>query len=78
MLSFDAKNGIVEAAECRHVAHWRGKTGGITSLAQFGICGPDVAQSRIGPPVRATLTGVVNLFDCSPEARASIEASVQK
>lgn len=68
----------VEVSQCRHVAHWRGKTGGITSLAAHGLCGPNAGESRIGAPVRATLGGVVNIFDCSPEARASIEASVPK
>ena len=68
----------VEVRECRHVAHWRGRTGGITSLAAHGLCGPNAAESRIGAPVRATLGGIVNIFDCSPEARASIEAAVQK
>lgn len=73
--SFDAVNGIAEVRECRHVARWFGKTGGITSLAAHGLCGPKASESRIGAPTRATLTGVVNVFDCSTEARASIEAA---
>jgi hypothetical protein len=68
----------VEARECRHVARWFGRTGGITSLAAHGLCGPRAGESRIGAPVRATLSGVVNLFDCSTEARASIEAAAAK
>lgn len=68
----------VEVRECRHVAHWRGKTGGVTSLAAFGLCGPNAGESRIGAPVRATLSGIVNIFDCSPEARATIEAARQQ
>lgn len=67
----------VEVAECRHVARWFGKTGGITSLAAHGLCGPHASESLIGAPVSATLTGIVNIFDCSPEARASIEAAQQ-
>lgn len=68
----------VEVAECRHIARWYGKTGGITSLAAFGLCGPRAGESRIGAPVQATLSGVVNIFDCTPEARKSIEAAVQQ
>lgn len=75
--SFDAENGVAVVRECRHVARWYGKTGGITSLAAFGLCGPNASQSRIGAPAKATLTGIVNLFECTPAARASIEAAVQ-
>ena len=75
--SFDAASGVAVVKDCRHVARWYGKTGGITSLAAFGLCGPNASQSRIGAPANATLTGIVNVFECSPEARASIEAAVQ-
>jgi hypothetical protein len=68
----------VEVRDCRHIARWYGKTGGITSLAAFGLCGPSASQSRIGAPVRATLTGIRNVFECSTEARASIEAAKQE
>lgn len=68
----------VDVRECRHVAHWRGKTGGITSLAAHGLCGPNAGESRIGAPVSATLSGIVNIFDCSAESRLSIEAAPQK
>lgn len=67
----------VEVTECRHIAQWYGKTGGITSLAAHGLCGPRAQESRIGAPVDALLTGIVNIFECSPEARASIEAASQ-
>lgn len=77
--SFDAKTGVVEARECRHVARWYGKTGGVTSLAVHGLCGSQASESRIGAPVaRATLSGIVNVFDCTPEARATFEAAVQQ
>lgn len=75
--SFDAINGVAEVRECRHVAQWYGRTGGITSLAAYGLCGARASESRIGAPCRATLTGVVNVFDCTPEARASLEAAKQ-
>ena len=76
--SFDVKTGVAEVRDCRHVAQWYGKTGGVTSLAAHGLCGPKAAESRIGAPVRATLTGIVNVFDCSPEARATLEAAAQR
>ena len=65
---------------CRHVARWYGRTGGITSLAQHGPCGPRVGESRVGAPCpSALITGVVNVFNLSPEAArnfAAIEAEV--
>lgn len=68
----------VIARDVRHVARWYGKTGGITSLAAHGLCGPSAGDSRIGAPVpRARLSGVVNVFECTAEARASIEAAKQ-
>jgi hypothetical protein len=69
----------LEVRECRHVPRWYGKTGGITSLAAHGLCGPNAADSRVGAPVAglSTLTGIVNVFPCSAEARATIEAAKQ-
>ena len=77
LVSFDTKEGTAVVEECRHVARWYGKTGGITSLAAHGLCGPSASESRIGAPVAATLTGIVNVFECSPEAAASLRAAVQ-
>lgn len=76
--SFDTVNGVAVVRECRHVARWYGKTGGITSLAAHGLCGPNAQDSRIGAPVNATLTGIVNVFECTPEARSTFEAAVQQ
>lgn len=74
-----AANKSLRVDNCRHIAHWQGKTGGITSLAAFGPCGPKAQQSRIGAPCPSSLlTGVVNVLDCTPEAVANfakIEAS---
>ena len=62
----------VRLDNCRHVCRWYGKTGGITSLAAAGPCGPSVKQSRIGAPAPSSLlTGVVNVLDCTPEAVAN-------
>lgn len=68
----------VRLTGCRHVARWFGRTGGITSLAAHGPCGPRKMESRIGAPSDALLTGVVNVFSLTPEAVAafaSIEAT---
>lgn len=64
----------VRLEDCRHVARWFGKTGGITSLAAFGPCGRQAKESRIGAPVNALISGVVNVFDLSPEAVAAFAA----
>ena len=67
-----AETKSVRLENCRHIAHWRGKTGGITSLAAYGPCGPKVRESRIGAPAPSSLlTGIVNVFDCTPEAVAN-------
>ena len=77
--SYDPVTRVARVAGCRHVARWYGKTGGITSLAVHGLCGPNASQSRIGAATSdaATLTGVVNVFPCSSAARASIEGATQ-
>jgi hypothetical protein len=77
--AFDTKEKTVKARGVRHVARWYGKTGGITSLAVHGLCGPDADKSKIGAPVAtATLTGIVNVFECTAEARATFEAAKQQ
>lgn len=63
--------------ECRHIAQWYGKTGGITSLAAHGICGARAAESRVGAPCLARLSGVANILAASDEAAATLRASVQ-
>ena len=73
--SFDPVTRVAEVEECRHVCRWYGKTGGITSLAAFGICGPQAKDSRIAAPCKtATLTGIVNIFECSSEAQQAIDS----
>ena len=64
----------VRLESCRHVARWFGKTGGITSLAAHGPCGPRAQESRVGAPCDALVTGVVNVFDLTPEAIAAFES----
>jgi len=66
----------VRLRACRHVCQWFGRTGGITSLAAHGPCGPRANESRIGAPADAVLTGVVNVYDLSAEAIAAFAAIV--
>lgn len=76
---FNPITGVAIVRDCRHVAQWYGKTGGITSLAVFGLCGDNAGKSRIGAPApRSTLTGIVNVFECTKEARATIESAQAK
>lgn len=66
----------IRVTDCRHVSQWFGKTGGITSLAMHGPCGPKMHQSRVGAavPGESTLMGVVNVFPLTPEAIAAFDA----
>ena len=77
IMKFDPVTGVCVVEGCRHVCQWFGRTGGITSLAAHGLCGPRADESRIGAAVagRSTLTGVVNTFPCSAEARATFDAA---
>lgn len=62
----------IRLTNCRHIAQWYGKTGGITSLAAHGPCGPNVSKCRIGAPAPSNLLlGVVNVIDCTSEAIAN-------
>ena len=61
--------------DCRHVARWFGKKGGITSLAMFGPCGTRVKESLVGAACPSSLlSGVVNVFELSKEAVAAFAA----
>jgi len=61
-----ARSHSVRVEECRHIAYWKGPTGGLTSLA---VGGPG-AGSRIGAPTTepALITGVAHVFPVSAEA----------
>ena len=60
---------------CRHVCRWYGKKGGITSLAAFGICGPNAVNSRIAAPSPVSEIGDVRAVHfCTEAAVASIGA----
>jgi hypothetical protein len=63
------KDKAVRIFDCRHVARWYGKGGGISSLAAFGPCGPSVGQCRIGHPCPSSLVmDVKAIHGCSDEA----------
>lgn len=66
------KKKAVRMTACRHVCRWYcAEAGGITSLARIG---PDPTKgNRIGGPADAFLTGVVNVYDCTPEAAKAFD-----
>lgn len=65
-----ARTRAVRVSRCRHIAHWKGDPGGITSLAATG----PQRGSRIGKECPSALvTGVKNIFDCSAEATARFD-----
>jgi len=67
-----ARDHTVRLNDCRHVCRYYSKTGGITSLALHGPCGPNVKDCRIGAPAPSSLlSGVVNVYDCSADAVAA-------
>jgi len=67
--------GIATIYGARHVRYWYGRTGGISSLAAYGPCGPRAAESRIGAPDPATsLSCVAAVHTCSDEAIAAFAA----
>lgn len=69
------QSGCVTLRDARHVARWYGKTGGITSLAAHGPCGPKAQESRVGAPAPEMLARqVVNVFTLSSEAIAAFDA----
>ena len=62
----------VRLYDARNVRYWYGKTGGITSLAAFGPCGPRQQESRIGAPIESTLLlDVKAVHTCSADAVAN-------
>jgi hypothetical protein len=65
----------VRLYDARNIRYWYGKTGGITSLAAFGPCGPRGNESRMGAPISSTLLlDVKAIHDCSSEAVAAFAA----
>lgn len=64
------KTKAVRLFNCRHVCRWYcAKDGGITSLAQIGPSGPNVAQCRIGAPDPSSLIlDVKGIHECTTAA----------
>ena len=72
--SYDPVTEVAVVNDCQHVCRWYGRSGGITALAAYGICGPEADKSRIAPPApRSTLAGIVAVHECTEEAAQSIE-----
>lgn len=73
------KARAVRLYECRHVAEWYGKTGGISSLAAFGPCGPSKESSLIGAPCPSSLIlDVRAIHACTDEAVEAFASIVAK
>lgn len=68
IINYNPVTGVAKVKNCRHICKWYGRTGGITSLAAYGLCGPQADKSNIGAPCEATLTGIINVFECTDEA----------
>ena len=68
---------MVRVTNCRHIAYWEGKEGGITSLAEHGPL--DNGKSRIGLATSspAAIMDVRNVFPVSPAAAARFLAAVK-
>lgn len=65
----------VRVYRARNIRYWYGRSGGITSLARYGLCGPKASQSRIGAEIESTLLlDVKAVHTCSPEAVATFAA----
>jgi hypothetical protein len=76
VMDFVPETRVAKVAECSHVCEWHGREGGITSLAAYGICGPDENRSKIGAPApgMTILTGIVNVFPCTDAAVEAMKA----
>ena len=62
----------VKLHEARNIRYWYGRSGGITSLAEFGPCGPRFRENRIGAAIPwSNLTEVKAIHACSAEAVAA-------
>ena len=77
--SHDTDKRVAVLREARSIRYWYGRHGGTSSLAAHGICGPRAAESRVGSPcARLVITGALNTYECSAEARATFESWVPK
>jgi len=72
-----ARTHSIRLYRARNIRYWYGRTGGITSLARFGLCGPRAAESRVGAEIASTLLlDVKAVHECHPEAVATFLATV--
>jgi len=74
VVAYNSKSKVAVVEDCRGIIEYHTKTGGITTLATEGLCGPKAGDSLIGAPVpQAVLTHIVNIFVCTERAIDSIE-----
>ena len=67
----------VKLHRARNIRCWHGRTGGITSLAAHGLCGPKAKESRVGDEIEWTnIVEVKAIHKCSPEAEGTFAAVV--
>jgi len=72
------KSKAVRLYRARNIRYWYGKSGGITSLAAHGLCGPRAGESRIGTEIESTLLmDVKAIHECSQEAANTFLAAKQ-
>jgi hypothetical protein len=70
-LNYDSVSRVAFVKDCRNILLC-GEHREITSLACKGIYGPDSCRVLVGLPCpQATLTGIVNTFDCTDESADS-------
>jgi translation elongation factor EF-1alpha len=61
----------VELHKSRRIWRWYGAN----TLSEIALHGLDEKTSRVAEPVTITLTEVIEIIDCTPEAVAKIEAA---
>lgn len=67
----------VKLFKARSIRYWYGRSGGITSLATHGLCGPRAKESRVGNPAPfSNVVEVKAIHACTPEATATFESVV--
>lgn len=71
VLNYDSVSRVAFVKDCRNIL-FSGEHRRTTSLACNGIYGPDNYDVSVGLPCpQATLTGIVNTFDCTDESANS-------
>ena len=69
LVSRDGKEVRLEGS--RRIWRWFGAW----TLSEIATAGLDAKKSKVGAPVTLTLTGAIEIIDCTPAAVASIESA---